>query len=189
MVRWPKPHIRGVGRKAQLAMPRYLTVRELRVSVKQPGFRTKVIIVVTTLLDPKQYPKEDLAELYRARWNQELDLRTIKTTMQMDVLRCKTPELVRKEAWTHLLAYNLIRTVMAQAAAKHGVLPRTLSFKGALQTLEAFQPLIAQVGPPNRSRCTSTKSCSTPSRPTGSPTDPIASSPDGRKSERPPTTS
>jgi hypothetical protein len=66
--------------------------------------------------------------------------------MQMDVLRCKTPELVRKEVWTHLLAYNLIRTVMAQAAEKHGVPPRTLSFKGALQTLEAFQPLIAYLG-------------------------------------------
>ena len=142
LVRWPKPHIREVGRKAQLAMPRYLTVRELRVRIKQPGFRTKAIILVTTLLDPKRYPKEDLAELYRARWNQELDLRSIKTTMQMDVLRCKTPELIRKEAWTHLLAYNLIRTVMAQAAAKHGVAPRTLSFKGAMQTLEAFRPLI-----------------------------------------------
>ena len=66
--------------------------------------------------------------------------------MQMDFLRCKTPELVRKEVCTHLLAYNLIRTVMAQAAEKHDVLPRTLSFKGAMQTLEAFQPLIAYTG-------------------------------------------
>ena len=60
----------------------------------------------------------------------------------MDILRCKTPELVRKEIWTHILAYNLIRTIIAQAATKHDVLPRTISFKGALQTLEAFQPLI-----------------------------------------------
>ena len=75
---------------------------------------------MTTLLDPEQATKEDLASLYRARWNNELDLRSIKVTMQMDVLRCKTPELVRKEIWTHVLAYNLIRTVMAQAAAKHG---------------------------------------------------------------------
>ena len=102
--------------------------------------------MVTNLLDPIEYSKQDLAELYRARWNQELDLRPIKTTMQMDVLRCKTPELVRKEVWTHLLAYNLIRTVMAQAAHKHDVQPRTLSFKGAAQTLETFQPLIAYVG-------------------------------------------
>jgi hypothetical protein len=93
-------------------------------------------------LDPQQTTREDLATLYRARWNNELDLRSIKSTMQMRELRCKTPELVHKEVWTHILAYNLIRTVMAQAAAKHGVLPRSISFKGAMQTLEAFQPLL-----------------------------------------------
>jgi hypothetical protein len=64
----------------------------------------------------------------------------------MDVLRCKTPELVRKELWTHILAYNLIRTVIAEAAAKHAIEPRTISFKGAAQTLEAFQPMIAMQG-------------------------------------------
>ena len=117
-------------------------VRETRIRVEQPGFRSKSIVVVTTLLDPDQTTKEDLAFLYRARWNNELDLRSIKTTMQMDVLRCKTPELVHKEIWTHILAYNLIRTVMAQAAAGHDIEPRTISFKGALQVLEAFQPLI-----------------------------------------------
>ena len=146
LVRWPKPHLRGVGRAAQLAMPRFLTVREVRFRVEQAGFRSRDIIVVTTLLDPHEYPKAELAELFRARWNQELDLRSIKTTLQMDVVRCKTPDLVRKEVWTHLLAYNLIRTVMAQAADKHDVQPRTLSFKGTLQTLEAFQPLIAYIG-------------------------------------------
>ena len=66
-----------------------------------------------------KYSKDDLAELYRARWNAELDLRSLKQTMQMDILRCKTPELVRKEIWTHILAYNLIRTIIAQAANKH----------------------------------------------------------------------
>lgn len=142
LVRWPKPHIREVGRQAQLAMPRYLTVREVRVSVKQPGFRTKVIIVVTTLLDPTEYTKEDLAGLYRQPWHNELDLRSIKSTMQMDRLRCKTPELVHKEVWTHILAYNLIRTIMAQAAIRHRIEPPSISFKGALQTLEAFQPLV-----------------------------------------------
>src|SRR4051794_39132923 len=87
--------------------------------------------------------KEELAALYRARWNNELDLRSIKVTLQMDMLRCKTPDLVRKEIWTHALAYNLIRTVMAQAAAGEGVPPREISFKAALQVLEAFRPLIA----------------------------------------------
>ncbi|MCA9027292.1 MAG: hypothetical protein KDA86_18935 [Planctomycetaceae bacterium] len=66
----------------------------------------------------------------------------------MEILRCKTPELVRKEIWTHILAYNLIRTVIAQAASKHGIEPRTVSFKGAIQTLEAFQPVVAVLGRP-----------------------------------------
>ena len=72
LVQWPKPHIREVGRAAQRAMPRFLTVREVRFRVKQAGFRTKDIIVVTTLLDPVKYSKKDLAELYRARWHQEV---------------------------------------------------------------------------------------------------------------------
>lgn len=98
--------------------------------------------MVTTLLDPRQATKEDLASLYRARWNNELDLRSIKSTMQMRELRCKTPDLVQKEIWTHILAYNLIRTIMAQAAQKYEIPPRSISFKGAIQTVEAFQPLI-----------------------------------------------
>ena len=75
-------------------------------------------------------------------WQIELDLRSLKSAMQMGELRCKTPELVRKEVWVHILAYNLIRTVMAQAAARHEVLPRSISFTGAMQTLEAFEPLL-----------------------------------------------
>lgn len=104
------------------------------------------MIVVSTLLDAEAVSASDLAELYRARWNAELDLRSLKQTMQMDILRCKTPELVRKEIWTHILAYNLIRTIIAQAASKHHIEPRTISYKGAVQTLEAFQPLIATQG-------------------------------------------
>jgi len=118
-------------------------IRETRVQIQQPGFRCRSMIVVSTLLDAEEVTAHDLAELYRARWNAELDLRSLKQTMQMDILRCKTPELVRKEIWTHILAYNLMRTIIAQAAAKHSVEPRTISFKGAIQTLEAFQPLIA----------------------------------------------
>jgi len=147
LVRWPKPtSIRSVDRQTYKSLPESITVRETRVRVHTPGFRTKILLLVTTLLDPRQTTKEDLARLYRTRWHNELDLRSIKSTMQMDVLRCKTPELVRKEVWTHILAYNLIRTIMAQAASRHGVEPRTISFKGALQTLEAFQPLIAFQG-------------------------------------------
>jgi hypothetical protein len=145
IVRWAKPtSIRSLDRAAYQALPESVTVRETRIRVPQPGFRTRSIVVVTTLLDPRQVTKEDLARLYRERWNIELDLRAIKSAMQMRELRCKTPELVRKEVWAHILAYNLIRTVMAQAAAKHNILPRSISFTGAMQTLEAFQPLLQQ---------------------------------------------
>ena len=145
VVRWPKPGpmIRSLDWATYKNLPDYLEVRETRVRVEQPGFRTKEIIVVTTLLDPETTTKEDLASLYRSRWSQELDIRDIKITLQMDVLRCKTPELVHKEIWTHLLAYNLIRAVMAQAASRHDLPPRDISFKGTVQTLEAFQPLIS----------------------------------------------
>jgi Transposase DDE domain len=143
MVYWPKPYIRSLSWLAQKHLPESLAVRETRVQVQQPGFRSRTIILVTTLLDAEQVSASDLAELYRARWNAELDLRSLKQTMQMDILRCKSPQLVRKEIWTHILAYNLIRTIIAQAANKHHMEPRTISFKGAIQTLEAFQPLIA----------------------------------------------
>src|SRR6516165_3040644 len=150
IVHWCKPtSIRSVDRKTYHSLPDNLTIREVRVRVEQRGFRTKNLVVVTTFLDPEQMSKEDLALLYRARWNNELDLRSIKSTMQMEVLRGKTPELVRKEVWTHALAYNLIRTIIAQAAAKHRKEPRSISFKGAIQTLEAFQPVIAILGERN----------------------------------------
>jgi hypothetical protein len=143
VVRWDKPtSIRALDRQTYHALPEFITVREARVRVAQPGFRTRSVVVVTTLLDPRQVTKEDLAALYRARWNVELDLRSIKSAMRMGELRCKTPELVRKEVWAHILAYNLIRTVMAQAAATHNIPPRSISFTGAMQTLEAFQPLL-----------------------------------------------
>lgn len=147
VVVWPKPpKPRSIDREAYAALPASLTVRECRVRVGQPGFRTRVLVVATTLLDVEAFTKDDLAQLYRARWNAELDLRSLKQVLQLDVLRCRTPELVRKELWTHILAYNLIRAVMAQAAARSGVEPRSISFKGALQTLEAFQPAIALRG-------------------------------------------
>jgi hypothetical protein len=103
------------------------------------------MIIVTTLLDDKLITKKDLQQLYRARWHNELDLRALKESLQMDVLRCKTPELIRKEIWTHIITYNLIRAMIAQSAMKHGIEPRTISFKGAIQTLIAFQPLFKAI--------------------------------------------
>src|SRR5205823_14328192 len=119
-------------------MPDELELREVRVYVTVKGFRTEVVVVVTTLLDAQAYTASDLAELYRMRWHAELDLRSLKTTLGMDVLRCKSPEMVRKEVWAHLLAYNLIRGLMAKAAEEFGGDPRDLSFKGALQALTGF---------------------------------------------------
>jgi hypothetical protein len=144
LVPWLKPtKPRSIDRETYDLLPDFLMIREMRVHVQQAGFRSQTLVIATTLLDADEFTKDDLAQLYRARWNAELDLRSLKRTMQMDVLRCKTPELVRKEIWTHVLAYNLIRTIMAQAASTHGIEPRSISFKGTIQTLEAFQPVIA----------------------------------------------
>lgn len=118
-------------------MPMSLTVRELQVSVRQPGFRVEQLVVATTLTDAETYTREDLGELYRKRWLVELDIRTLKITLGMDVLRCKTPEMVRREIWTGLLAYNLIRRTMLQAALASGQSPRQLSFTAALQAVAA----------------------------------------------------
>jgi len=121
------------------ALPRVMAMRELRVRVEQPGFRTRSFVVVTTLLDPGAFPRGELAALYRARWYAEIDLRSLKQAMKMDVLRCKTPAMVRKEFWAHLLAANLIRGVMAAAARRGGLLPRQLSFQGARQMMDGFR--------------------------------------------------
>ena len=125
--------------------PDEMVIRELRVHVtgRHRKVRSRTITVATTLGDPEEYRKADLAELYRLRWQAELHLRSLKTVMQMDVLRGKTPEMVRKEMWGHFLAYNLLRQVMCQAAKSFGLKPWTISFKGTLQTLHAFaMPLL-----------------------------------------------
>ena len=151
IVEWRRPgRIRSIDWQSLKSLPEQLTIRETRVRIQQPGFRCRSMIVVSTLLDAEAVSASDLAELYRARWNAELDLRSLKQTMQMDILRCKTQELVRKEIWTHILAYNLIRTIMAQAATEHCIEPRTISLKGTIQTLEAFQPLFAIQGDRDR---------------------------------------
>ena len=147
VVQWLKPgRPRSIDYEAYDSLPESLTIREIHVRVEQAGFRTETLVIATTLLDANVFTKNDLAQLYRARWHAELDLRSLKQTLQMDILRCKTPELARKELWTHVLAYNLIRTIIAQAATKHDIEPRSISFKGAVQTLDAFQPIIALQG-------------------------------------------
>jgi hypothetical protein len=124
--------------------------RERRVQVTQPGFRTRVVLVATTLVEAQACAKEALAALYRARWHAELDGRASKQTMPMDVLRCQTPAMVHKEIWGHLLVSNLIRATMAQAALRHGVLPRHVRLQGARQTLAAFGSALAQASSTRR---------------------------------------
>jgi hypothetical protein len=122
------------------AFPEWLRLRAVRVDVRRRGFRTKRLVLVTTLTDAEAYTKDDLAELYRRRWQAELHLRSLKETMQMDILRGRSPEMVRKEIWGHLLAYNLVRAVLVEAAVQRGVRPDELSFAGALQHINAFLP-------------------------------------------------
>jgi hypothetical protein len=151
VVPWTKPvRPAWMDEVTYAGLPATIEMRILRVRVTQPGFRTRVLLVATTLLDAKAFTKEALAGLYRARWHAELDLRSIKQTMQMDVLRCQTPAMVRKEIWGHLLVYNLVRAVMAQAALRQGVLPRQVSLQGARQTLEAFHSQLGEASPTRR---------------------------------------
>jgi hypothetical protein len=118
-------------------MPASILVREIQVHTGQPGFRTESFVVVTTLTDGEEYTKDDITQLYHDRWLAELDIRAIKSTLGMDVLRCKTPQMVRREMWTCLLAYNLIRHTMLQSAHASGISPRGLSFTAAMQSIAA----------------------------------------------------
>jgi hypothetical protein len=121
-------------------VPETLRVREIAFSVTVPGFRSKRIVLATTLLDPKQFPAQAFADLYRQRWKAELFLRDIKITLGMDVLRCKTPEMIHKEFAMHSIAYNLIRALMGQAAQRHDAPLDRISFKGAVATLRQWTP-------------------------------------------------
>ena len=125
-----------------LMLPDELELREVHIRVRQKGFRTKTLVVVTTLTDAEEYPADDIAALYRRRWQAELHLRSLKIVLQMDQLRCKRPERVRNEFYMHLIAYNLIRRVMAVAAFDSGVHPWEVSFKGTLQTINNMLPIL-----------------------------------------------
>jgi Transposase DDE domain len=141
LVTWTKPaHVPDWMSRAEYeAMPAQLTVRELRVRVRDRTKRVRDLVLVTTLANRTTYPAGELGNLFRQRWHAELDLRALKTEMHMEMLRTKRPAMVRKEVAIHLLAYNLIRGIMAEAARSGGVEPRRLSFKGALHTVRSFE--------------------------------------------------
>lgn len=131
---WTRPQ-RPVWMEEELysTIPKKLELREIRYHVVERGRRTKVIDVITTLTDAEKYTKEEIAELYGFRWNSELDIRSIKASLNLNHVRCKSPEMVHREVWTTILGYNLIRTTAAGAALVHRKQPRQLSFTSACQ--------------------------------------------------------
>lgn len=138
IVTWARPQRpQWMDQDTYDSVPESIEVREVHVRVNQPGFRVQALVVVTSLTDADTYTLEDIAELYHKRWLVELDIRTLKITLGMDVLRCKTPAMVAREIGACLLAYNLIRQSMLQAAFLNELSPRQLSFTAALQKTAA----------------------------------------------------
>lgn len=141
---WSKPQkSKNVDSAFWDALPEQIVVRVLRFTIIRRGYRPEEIYVVTTLTDHVTYTKEDIADLYLRRWTVEVDLRTLKQTLKMSQLSCKTPDMVEAEVWTHLLGYNLVRCAMAQAALDMGYAPRQLSFSNALSVLNESRWLLS----------------------------------------------
>ena len=138
LITWPKPDRPAwMDKETYARMPKTLQLRRIHVAVAERGFRTRSLDIVTTLLDTERYTRQEIAQLYRGRWLVEIDIRAIKSTMGMDVLRCKSPQMIRKEIWTCLLAYNMIRQKILQSAFEQDISPRAMSFTNALQMIAA----------------------------------------------------
>jgi hypothetical protein len=147
---WQRPGFpRGMSWKTYLSYPETMTMRQVSVDARDKNNRAERFKVITTILDAS-LDGVQIGALYERRWDGEVDLRSIKSTMKMDILRCKTPAMIEKEIWAYLLAYNLLRTVMAVAANENGVEPRKISFKGAKQVLTAFAPKLEAARPEQR---------------------------------------
>lgn len=152
IITWQRPNKpRGMTGEQYRRYPVNLTMRQVSVDARGKDNRAEQFKVVTTILDAS-IDGGQVGGLYERRWDGEVDIRSIKSTMKMDILRCKTPEMVEKEIWVYLLAYNLLRTVIAVAASANGVEPRQISFKGAKQALTAFAPKLEAAGPRQRAR-------------------------------------
>ena len=144
LVTWRRPKQPAwMSQEQYQRIPDTLTLRILQFDVTDSGRRVETITIVTTLIDPVVYPKEVIAELYGYRWCAELDIRDIKQTLGLDHARCKTPEMVLRELWVTLLAYNLIRKVIATAAVVHERQPRRIGFTLACQTILSSWMLLA----------------------------------------------
>jgi hypothetical protein len=144
LVLWRKPpqRLHTWSKRDYEELPATLTLRIVRFEITVPGFRSKQVLLTTTLLDPKIYPADELAKLYFRRWNVELHFRQIKTMLGMDILRCLNPSMVLKELAMHRIAYNLIRSLMQRAALTYDVDLERLSFKGSLDSLHHFADAI-----------------------------------------------
>ena len=142
LILWDKPFVKpaNISQQDFDSLPKNLVLRELHAYICIPGHRTKEIIVVTTLLDAIQYPAGEILDLYDDRWQAEINLKHIKTTLGMDVLSCKTPEMIRKEIYTYLLAYNLLRTIMYQSGVVVDLDPIRFSLQTTRQHLNNFIP-------------------------------------------------
>lgn len=142
LVEYAKPAQRpkGMSRADYDALPDTLVLRELRYWIREPGYRTEVVTLVTTLLDAAVYPATELAALYGQRWQVETNLRHLKTTMKMEVLHCQTVDGVLKELLMFALAYNLVRLVMLEASRRQGVPCARISFSDALRWLRSAEP-------------------------------------------------
>jgi hypothetical protein len=153
IVVWTKPLYRSAGctPEAFAALPATLTLRMVRYHVQSPGFRTHEVVLITTLIDSIAYPASELAALYSKRWTVELHFREIKVLLGLDVLRCLTPTMIRKEIAMHRIAYNLVRLLMQRASVTHHVRLARISFKGTLDSLHHFSDAIhALAGHPRR---------------------------------------
>ena len=137
LVEYPKPKQRPVWLTAEqyAALPEAMVVRELRYMIAVPGRRTRVVTIATSLLDPERYPKADVAELYRQRWQIETNFRHLKQTLKMDVLHCKTVAGVQKELTMYAMVYNLVRVVMFEAAKRQNEPVNRISFIDAVRWL------------------------------------------------------
>lgn len=145
LMQWPKPKWNkglSYSKETWQALPDQLTLRQIKVVVDNPGFRVQSFYIVTTLTDAQTYSAADIADLYYRRWDVELFFRDIKTTMGMDILRCRTPAMVRKEILMHLIVYNSIRLLMLDAAKQVEVSPRRISFKASVQALRQWEPML-----------------------------------------------
>ena len=155
LVTWQRPQKcpKSMTREEFEAIPIQLAVREVHLLVRRPGFRSIELILVTTLRDPKVYTKAKLADLYGLRWQAtEVNFKHLKTTLKMEMIAAKTPDIVQKEVWVHLLAYNLLRTLMWQASQQTPVSPLRLSLQSTRQQLNHFRPLLASAQKTDKSR-------------------------------------